>query len=364
MTVQTVDELQRVVIKEELLALTGKHFDAALLNNLIFWAGIVEKMDNNLQTQIRQLEARNAKQTVIDKKKKQLRNGWFYKTGEELLAELMGWGSASTISRAIDGFVKNSWMEKGNNPDPAERWDRTKWYRVNLVKIAADLQELGYALEGYSLVQEQPQTEEKPSGPAPLPILQDEKCSLQDETSSLQDERTIPEGLLQKGTSEKDFEEEEVLPTVTEMDVIHLMNAKVKERGITNQKTITAIFDVVTKCKAIGTTDRAAAENYVITIVEEKMQKFGQKQKAAKPHRSKQQPTRKEMLPQWLEQQKEPEQATAAAPVDLEEQRKIASILKRDAVNMVNAFITGEESAEVKEQRRKLEEALKQYKKE
>ncbi|MFZ7936460.1 hypothetical protein ACO1D2_00830 [Bacillus thuringiensis] len=42
---QEVRELQHVVIKEELVALTGKHFDAALLNNLIFWAGITEKMD-------------------------------------------------------------------------------------------------------------------------------------------------------------------------------------------------------------------------------------------------------------------------------------------------------------------------------
>lgn len=76
------------------------------------------------------MEARNTKQTVIDKKKKQLRNSWFYKTGEEILSELMGWGSGSTISRTIDSFVKKGWMEKGNNPDPTQQWDRTKWYRV------------------------------------------------------------------------------------------------------------------------------------------------------------------------------------------------------------------------------------------
>jgi hypothetical protein len=306
-TLQTVEELkqlQRVVIKEELLALTGKHFDAALLNNLIFWAGIVEKMDTNLKNQIRQMEARNTKQTVIDKKKKQLRNGWFYKTGEEILSELMGWGSGSTISRTIDSFVKKGWMEKGNNPDPTQQWDRTKWYRVSITKIASDLHELGYALEGYSLSQEQPKMEEKQSEPAPLPILHSEKCILQDEKSILHSERTIPEGLLQKGTLEKDFEEEEVLPTViTEADILSLVNDKIKEREITNQKTITAILDVAANCKQIGGTDWEKAQNYVISIVEDKMKSFGQKQRQKNQGGSNRKSTRKEDLSEDVKQQ-------------------------------------------------------------
>ena len=289
-TLQTVEELkqlQRVVIKEELLALTGKHFDASLLNNLIFWAGIVEKMDTNLKNQIRQMEARNTKQTVIDKKKKQIRKGWFYKTGDEILSELMGWGSGSTISRTIDSFVKKGWMEKGNNPDPTQQWDRTKWYRVNIAKIASDLHELGYALEGYSLPQEQPKTEEKQPEPVPLPILHSE--------------RTIPESLLQKVTSEKDFEEEEVLPNViTEADILSLVNAKIQEREITNQKTIAAILDVAANCKQIGGTDWEKAQNYVIRIVEDKMKSFGQKQKVKQSAKDKRATGRKEQLPEWF----------------------------------------------------------------
>lgn len=334
---QEVRELQRVVIKEELVALTGKHFDAALLNNLIFWAGITEKMDNNLKLQITQMEARKTKQSIIDKKKKKIRNGWFYKTGDELLFEIMNWGSASTISRAINNFVKQGWVEKGNNPDPTKKWDRTTWYKMNLTKIASDLHELGYALEGYTLAQKQEDiVEEKTSehdlkqGETASPcILQNEICILHSEKSILHSGETIPEGLLHKVTSEKEFEEEEEIITnpVTESMILDLMNQKIKEREITNPKTIKAIHDVVSKCKAIGTTDLTAAENYVIKVVEEKMSKLGQKQKVrtgkAKVSGSKQ--IRTEMVPDWVREEGNESaivEDNGQASEDLEENKK------------------------------------------
>ncbi|MDY7965276.1 hypothetical protein [Bacillus thuringiensis] len=101
----------------------------------------------------------------------------------------------------------------------------------------------------------------------------------------------------------KEKEEEEIITNpVTESTIINLMNQKIAEREITNKKTIKAIHDVVPKCKAIGTTDLTAAENYVIKVVEEKMAKLGQKQKArqgtAKVSGSK--PIRTEMTPNWV----------------------------------------------------------------
>ncbi|HHK5530941.1 TPA: hypothetical protein ACQUHF_004962 [Bacillus paranthracis] len=302
-----VNELQRVVIKEELLALTEKHFDAALLNNLIFWAGITEKMDTNLKAKIRQLEARKVKQDKIDKQKKKIRNGWFFKTGDELMFELMNWGSASTISRTLNNFVKKGWMEKGNNPDPSKKWDRTTWLKVNLTKIASDLHTLGYALDGYSLVQEPIKEKEKLDETVSSPIFHSEKCILQDEISILHSGRTIPEGLLQKDTSLSPFEEEEenTIVSISESTIIDLMNSKIKEREITNQKTITAILAVSSKCKVIGTTDLAAAENFVIKVVEEKMSKLGQKQKA---RQGKVKTGRSEMLPEWVKEEREKEE--------------------------------------------------------
>jgi hypothetical protein len=84
--------------------------------------------------------------------------------------------------------------------------------------------------------------------------------------------------------------------------ILDLMNQKIKEREITNRKTIKAIHDVSAKCKAIGTTDLTAAENYVIKVVEEKMSKLGQKQKVrtGKTKVSGSKPIRTEMTPEWV----------------------------------------------------------------
>jgi exonuclease VII large subunit len=68
----------------------------------------------------------------------------------------------------------------------------------------------------------------------------------------------------------------------------------------TLKKTIKAIHDVSSKCKAIGTTDLTAAENYVIKVVEEKMSKLGQKQRTQSIPQK-----RKEITPDWLKEQQE-----------------------------------------------------------
>lgn len=131
---------------------------------------------------------------------------------------------------------------------------------------------------------------------------------------------------FKKNDLQKDLEEEEIITNpVTESMILDLMNQKIKEREITNTKTIKAIHDVVSKCKAIGTTDLTAAENYVIKVVEEKMSKLGQKQKVrtGKAKVSGTKHVRTEMKPEWL---KEDESSTVEdngqATEDLEENQK------------------------------------------
>ncbi|MCU5299671.1 MULTISPECIES: hypothetical protein [Bacillus cereus group] len=111
---------------------------------------------------------------------------------------------------------------------------------------------------------------------------------------------------LKKKDLQKDLEEEEVITnSVTESIILDLMNSKIKEREITNQKTITAILAVASKCKVIGTADMAAAENFVIKVVEEKMSKLGQKQKV---RQGKVKTGRSEMLPEWVKEEREKEE--------------------------------------------------------
>lgn len=120
---------------------------------------------------------------------------------------------------------------------------------------------------------------------------------------------------LKKKDLQKDLEEEEIITNpVTESTILELMNTKIKEREITNTKTIKAIHDVACKCKAIGTIDLTAAENYVIKVVEEKMSKLGQKQKVrqGKAKVAGTKTVRKEMLPKWMENRDQEEKQNLA----------------------------------------------------
>lgn len=104
---------------------------------------------------------------------------------------------------------------------------------------------------------------------------------------------------LNKDLNKKEEEEE----TITLQKVISFMNEQISKRQITNPKTLTAIFEVAAKCKAIGTDDIKSMENYCITIVEEKMSKFGQKQRELKRSKgNNNHPIHKEVLPEWFEE--------------------------------------------------------------
>ncbi|WP_426952806.1 hypothetical protein [Bacillus mycoides] len=190
---------------------------------------------------------------------------------------------------------------------------------------------------------------------------------------------------LTKKDLQKDLEEEEIITNpVTESMILDLMNQKIKEREITNQKTIKAINDVASKCKAIGTTDRTAAENYVIKVVEEKMSKLGQKQKIRKATDTR--TVRSEMVPAWVREEKEVSPSLEGANPIAEEQTELRnwndlSIEFKDVIlpsilKAINENKTEEEIASVfkitfkdiamlrktEDERIRLEEVLKKYK--
>ncbi|MEW4131920.1 hypothetical protein [Bacillus thuringiensis] len=120
-------------------------------------------------------------------------------------------------------------------------------------------------------------------------------------------------GNILKNNNPKE-EEEYNTSLITELVVTDMMNDIIKQREITNEKTIKAILSVSNKCKAIGTTDLKAAENFVIMVVEEKMGKLGQKQKAKQPKSTKRtngtnKPVRKELVPEWVGEETPQEEA-------------------------------------------------------
>lgn len=141
-------KLKRVVIKEEMVELTGDYRIAILLQQFIYWSRKVEDFDRFIQEE----QIRRGEELDIP-----LKHGWFWKKAEDLCEECMLFVHSKngekkkytkdTIRKYIKYLVKNGWLSERDNPDPKYRFDKTKQYRVNLQKTNRDLQSLGYHKE-------------------------------------------------------------------------------------------------------------------------------------------------------------------------------------------------------------------------
>lgn len=132
------NNLKRAVIKEELVALTDDFKKAVILNQFIYWSERVRDFDKFIEEE----NNRKNKDEEIEK-----RNGWIFKTAEEMSEEVMLNFSPSTIRSHIKELIANGWLDERDNPK--YKFDHTKQYRVNINKIREDLDMLGYSLEGY-----------------------------------------------------------------------------------------------------------------------------------------------------------------------------------------------------------------------
>lgn len=136
-----MEKLKRVVIKEELVWLTGDFIKAAILQQFLYWTDRMKDVD----TYILQENAR-AEQHGYDTTQ-DLTEGWVYKTAEELAEETMLKLSVPTMRAHIKTLTDKGYLNQRKNPK--YRWDKTTQYRVDLIKVSNDLAENGYFLEGY-----------------------------------------------------------------------------------------------------------------------------------------------------------------------------------------------------------------------
>jgi DNA-binding MarR family transcriptional regulator len=133
--------LKRVVIREELVALTGNFVQAILLGQFLYWTSRVKDFDSFLEEESR----------ITGKKTDHLkRHGWIYKSAHELKEETMLPVSLQTIRNHLRELVQKGWLEERKNPN--NKWDKTLQYRVNLKKIQQDLLLMGYPLEGWEIL--------------------------------------------------------------------------------------------------------------------------------------------------------------------------------------------------------------------
>ncbi|UCZ53717.1 DnaD domain protein [Bacillus shivajii] len=133
-------KLKRAVIKEELIHITGNFKLAVVLNQMIYWSERVRDFDNFIVEE----KARNEISGDVH-----LRNGWIYKKAEELVEETMVNVSPKAMRDYLKKLVQMGFLDERDNPN--YKWDRTKQYRVNLIKIQNALLSKGYSLEGYKI---------------------------------------------------------------------------------------------------------------------------------------------------------------------------------------------------------------------
>ncbi len=138
-------KLKRVVIKEELVILTGDYINALILNQFLYWSERTKDFDKFVQEEKERGVPEDSDLNI------ELTFGWIYKTADELSTELMLRVSGSTIRRHITKLVKAGWIDQRHNPN--HKWDRTLQYRPNIINIQTDLEVMGYSLEGYPLLQ-------------------------------------------------------------------------------------------------------------------------------------------------------------------------------------------------------------------
>ena len=136
--------LKRVVIKEELVELTGDFRPALILNQFIYWIERMYDTDKYIREENERALKHDLEVNMEESK------GWIYKTAEELNNELMIGMSKATIGKYIKQLVEAGYLSQRRNPK--YKWDKTLQYRVDLYKIQKDLAKLGYALEGYRLL--------------------------------------------------------------------------------------------------------------------------------------------------------------------------------------------------------------------
>jgi hypothetical protein len=133
--------LRRVVIKEELVAITEDPLSAMLLNQFLYWAEKRRDFDDF----IREEKKRGVDVGDLDKD-----YGWTYKRVEDLASEILTDASSTTVRRRLQELVSSGFLDERRNPD--RPFDRILQYRPDLVKIRKSVEDIGYTLENYPTI--------------------------------------------------------------------------------------------------------------------------------------------------------------------------------------------------------------------
>ncbi|MFI8658031.1 hypothetical protein [Priestia megaterium] len=200
-------KLQRAVIKEELYKLTGDAVKSLILNQFIFWTEIAYKMDEKTKEEINAFEKQGAADKA-EKLKKDLRNGWFFKSAREMAEEIII-SKRATVDRKMAELAELPFISvktpEEMGKEKRELANRSNWYIVDLKMLQLELIKLGYNLDGYTLPDEEETVldsiaqNEQSEETALDSIAQNEQSIAQNEQSIAHDEQSYS-NILHKET--------------------------------------------------------------------------------------------------------------------------------------------------------------------
>lgn len=122
------DDEQVSVIRKEFVELTGDHFSAVVLNQLLYWTQRVRDFDLLLEEESCGRPP-NCKTLP--------RYGWIYKTANDLIEETMLGMTHPTMRKYLKLLIDRGWVDERSHPN--DKWNKTTQYRVNLRKLQGDL---------------------------------------------------------------------------------------------------------------------------------------------------------------------------------------------------------------------------------
>ena len=158
-------KLKRIVIKEELYAITNDTIESIILGQFIYWQERVKDYDLFLKEEEARCLSNNTPFNA------NMTNGWIYKKASELIEECMLNVSENTIRRYISNLEEKGFISSRKNPNI--KWDRTLQYRANMKFIIESIKNKGFdGLGGWN--------------------IQNKDTKLQNDDSELQNDGAIP----------------------------------------------------------------------------------------------------------------------------------------------------------------------------
>ncbi|NJP38435.1 hypothetical protein [Alkalicoccus luteus] len=112
--------MKRIVLKEELAVITGDYKLAMVLNQMMYWS-----------------------------RRTKNRDGWVYKSGQELAEDMLMNVSAYSMRTYLKKLTQLGFMEERRNP--VMKWDKTMQYRVCWETIQGAVENAGYSWEEESV---------------------------------------------------------------------------------------------------------------------------------------------------------------------------------------------------------------------